>query len=212
MRSSTQTDAVRHSIRWYWALGALLAFLLVLINYLTRTTALRWTEAVTDVWFAMLAVTVTWFFWICPCLMACDPHAKWKSEPAKQYASLRTTTHVPAIILSIFSGLSLIIVICDIRAGGEFFTNIWNGLSYYALLYGLTTISALAALATQRTIRRGCYQGASIRKICFECGYDLRGNPDAAACPECGAAVPWIDQEESIVGDPGQGPAGHDRA
>ena len=27
------------------------------------------------------------------------------------------------------------------------------------------------------------------RKLCFDCGYDLRGNPDTSTCPECGAEV-----------------------
>jgi hypothetical protein len=26
--------------------------------------------------------------------------------------------------------------------------------------------------------------------LCLSCGYDLRGNPDALTCPECGAPTP----------------------
>lgn len=29
--------------------------------------------------------------------------------------------------------------------------------------------------------------------FCAECLYDLKGNPDATACPECGEPVPWED-------------------
>jgi hypothetical protein len=30
--------------------------------------------------------------------------------------------------------------------------------------------------------------------ICPQCGYDLRGNPDAVTCPECGAPVPEMPE------------------
>ncbi|MEM9414213.1 MAG: hypothetical protein AAGA29_01890 [Planctomycetota bacterium] len=29
--------------------------------------------------------------------------------------------------------------------------------------------------------------------VCATCLYDLKGNPDATACPECGEPVPWAD-------------------
>ena len=29
--------------------------------------------------------------------------------------------------------------------------------------------------------------------VCGACGYSLKGNPDAQACPECGEPVPWQD-------------------
>lgn len=32
---------------------------------------------------------------------------------------------------------------------------------------------------------------------CVSCGYDLCGNPEALACPECGAATPWQFTDES---------------
>ncbi len=28
---------------------------------------------------------------------------------------------------------------------------------------------------------------------CSRCAYELKGNPDALACPECGEPVPWVD-------------------
>ena len=47
------------------------------------------------------------------------------------------------------------------------------------------------------------------RMLYFDCGYDLRGNPDAMECPECGAGVPPMEQEKNeVAGDPGH----HDRA
>ncbi len=29
---------------------------------------------------------------------------------------------------------------------------------------------------------------------CISCGYDLRGNPDALTCPECGGPTPWASE------------------
>lgn len=31
--------------------------------------------------------------------------------------------------------------------------------------------------------------------VCAACQYDLKGNPEATACPECGEPVPWEDCE-----------------
>ena len=38
------------------------------------------------------------------------------------------------------------------------------------------------------------YEEGSV--ICLACGYDLRGNPDARACPECGAVTPAGSRNE----------------
>ena len=31
-------------------------------------------------------------------------------------------------------------------------------------------------------------------QLCFECGYDLQGNPEGTHCPECGAKVMQVDE------------------
>ncbi len=48
----------------------------------------------------------------------------------------------------------------------------------------LVIVSGWPALALIRTARRWRQPG-----YCHRCGYDLRGNPQARACPECGEAV-----------------------
>ncbi len=53
-------------------------------------------------------------------------------------------------------------------------------------------IAALLVLPVVRTVqsrRRRMAPG-----LCPACGYDLRGNPSATSCPECGAAVPAMMQ------------------
>jgi len=49
------------------------------------------------------------------------------------------------------------------------------------LLSGVVLAVGVAPLALSK---RRCRPG-----LCRNCGYDLRGNPEAASCPECGEAV-----------------------
>lgn len=227
MQRQIHIDTTYRTVRWYWGVGAVLAMTLVLINYLTTTPVLRWNDTVANVWLLLLGVTVTWFCWVCPCLMAGDPHAKWNPDPKKQYISLRTTTHIPALILSIFCGLALLSVGSRIWTASRQLTDIWHELAYNTILQSnirsdlsdsavvfiLTVISILAAVIVQRIVHRNCRRNAAIRKLCFDCGYDLRGNPDATTCPECGTGVPQYKKGQSnAVTHPGQGPVGHNRA
>ncbi len=67
-------------------------------------------------------------------------------------------------------------------------------ITYLVMAVALLLLLPLSYFSTKllgRKIRRAY----TAMKKCYQCGYDLRGNPDTSTCPECGAEV--LDKQES---------------
>lgn len=65
------------------------------------------------------------------------------------------------------------------------------------VMFTLWLSLCIGSIVTTVLVRRFTPRLAKRRRICFPCGYDLRGNPEATTCPEWGAVVPWINQESN---------------
>ena len=63
-------------------------------------------------------------------------------------------------------------------------------LLWLALLVAIAPMALLGlhlSKVCQRLLAEACFK----RHICYNCAYDLAGNPDACSCPECGATIPY---------------------
>ncbi len=66
-----------------------------------------------------------------------------------------------------------------------------------SLVYSILAItSCVISYYLSKPIASNVRALAITRQLCFECGYDLRCNPDTSACPECGAEVPHMVSEQ----------------
>lgn len=68
----------------------------------------------------------------------------------------------------------------------------WAGPALALILLGLIPL----------IIKRGRYEDRDRRwreqKLCYECGYDLRGSLEIGRCPECGWKIPAADSQTSV--------------
>ncbi len=149
--------------------------------------------------------------WLCPYYASDDDRMEFKHSPRVTVGELKVTAWLfPCIFIvgsMLLLSLTLLLAVLNEISWGAPGLLMANGL----VLVGL--IMALSSVWVSRRLKPRVIQMAGRRQICFECAYDLHGNPDATACPECGEAVTQMRQVKNLVTDhPGQGPVGHDRA
>jgi len=65
----------------------------------------------------------------------------------------------------------------------------WSGFAVAVPLWFLFLLFAIKPTWSLVTMRRRKQRLQNVAKPCVNCGYDLRGNPGAEVCPECGAKV-----------------------
>ncbi|WP_432797076.1 hypothetical protein [Poriferisphaera sp. WC338] len=62
-----------------------------------------------------------------------------------------------------------------------------NPMIYAAVIFLIVGfIWIIACIPCRRFLEKRFRQTFAKRRLCFDCGYDLRGNPHATTCPECG--------------------------
>jgi hypothetical protein len=195
---------------WYWILGW---FLFLTFFASVGASIFLIPLGVSDghaytVMLCLLFTAVLWLSWVSPILDSTIRRHEWKLRPAHHTRNNQILAWVPTALMLI-PLLVLIVVIFSLEKDKVIERLTQAPLPFMFILW----ISlSLGSIVTTVLVRRFTPRLAKQRKICFLCGYSLRGKPDVIACPECGEPVPWIKQEESIAADPGQGPAGHDRA
>lgn len=113
----------------------------------------------------------------------------WYREVFKGHFWIITLFYLMKILLSFAVGFAAVIVICMTCC--------------IAALPYLGTVILLPAIVFMRCYtlyfleqfgepwRLFVYESGDI--LCVSCGYDLRGNPDAPTCPECGSPTPIIN-------------------
>jgi hypothetical protein len=156
----------------------------------------------------LTAISGFCLFWLCPYFASGDDAFEFNRPPRRATKDLEFVLWILPISVCIW-GVLLIVA-----------SLLLNGLADInrdLILHGIILLAASFAMAIPNrwvSKRIGPRMIAMTRRrlICFECGYDLRGNADATTCPECGEAVPWFNQEKPIATDPTQDPAKHDRA
>ena len=159
----------------------------------------------------LLVVLLVWVGWIQPYRLWTNPRWYYIADAKKAYKKHRLEIWMPVhfCIAMVFCGILLILE--EWWATGQVgFDDLAMRMTFYLLL--VTVPVAIPCFWIARFIDKQ-FRIIMASPHCIECGYDLRGNPDATTCPECGAEVPQIvDAQQASADDPGQSPAGHDRA
>ncbi|MFP4145552.1 MAG: hypothetical protein ACLFV3_10455 [Phycisphaeraceae bacterium] len=215
--------------RWYVVPTILLLVVAPLAAPLVRFAIRFWTTGQRGpipqpypmwLWGSLLLVVggvILWLFWVVVPFGRHEPPERGIS-PRDYY---RTTRWLPWIPFAIVLGLYLIAGLLALYAFFQDWRSPWQGdpsLAWSAifrdwpissrhtllLLAGLPTlvVFALVAIFIRRHFDREYPKAVWRHQICFECGYDLEGNPDAETCPECGTVIP---EEAKKTGGRGDG-------
>ena len=177
--------------RWYWIAGCILmaapfptagvlAVLQAIWPQVVTMSEDRWLN-----WFILLvtlppAAGVAWTCWLCPWLASGDTAMKPPEHPMAYSRSLRGFLWLPAGFCLMSAAVFVFIRVTDqAPLPPKAF-----------LMLGLSVLSFILLLPWTLWLSRGVKRRLRVtltaRAICWRCGYDLRGNPDATACPECG--------------------------
>ena len=178
---------------WYLLVGVLLlvvpllGFVMALmVIYPHAKVAAPWWLPVSAVGsLACWGAAAPWFFWVCPWLAANDPPATLKRPPKDHAKELETIVQVPVVICLVLAVVHACLNVFDPVTRGR--------LAWYAnpLWISLALLVPLVPWTwwLSRRVRGRFFTTLARRGICWRCGYDLRGNPDATACPECGEVI-----------------------
>ena len=152
-----------------------------------------------------------WFSWIQPYRTWTHPVWHYIKDAEKAYRKHRLDIWIPVLLSIALSFCGLLLVIEEWFATGQFQFDDMAMQVTYGLL-AITVPIAIPCYWISRYVDK-CFRELMSAPHCIACGYNLKGNPDAQACPECGAEVPQLkDTQYDPADHPGQGPAGHDRA
>ena len=120
-----------------------------------------------------------WLWWLCPYLEAGDPVLVRRVPLHKRLRVLRVELAAPALTFTLAGCL----------IGSRTFwadRTAWSGGLVLLISGAVSTVLGLilywpVSARLKRTLAAG--------PCCPQCGYDLRGNPQAETCPECGQKV-----------------------
>ena len=183
--------------RWYWTVGwrsllVLCAVLATITSMMALAPAwvidrIHWLVVGLHVVPALVGVTAVWLCWVCPWLEAGDWRAAWPLGRRRHERILRACVWAPVGVLFVCGSLVVLVPLADLGSRGVW---VWDRDSWFWIL-----LACIAVLLTpwawwlNRQVKRRCDATLALRTTCWRCGYDLRGNPDAGACPECGQAI-----------------------
>lgn len=161
--------------------------------------------------FALAAINIMCVCWLCPYYASGDTSLEFKRPPNRTARELNRATWMGPIMFGSLGVLLMLVPVFD----NVFFMTGWVGDSEQLVGKACLAACFIMVIPSLLVSRKLCPRVVDMtrrRLICFECGYDLRNIEHATTCPECGEAVPWINQANSLAIDPAQGPAGHDQA
>ncbi|MEM9252880.1 MAG: hypothetical protein AAGB29_11075 [Planctomycetota bacterium] len=134
---------------------------------------------------------IVWSVFVAPIVIAGDlRHQRWKDRPKKLHDRLAFGPMTPAAIAGAI-GLLLpaIVVVLSIVMDEPLLRADFPFVRFVAVAVFVTAVLAAIGwpfrVLTQRRFRRTI----AAARICFGCGYNLRGTT-SNACPECGEPVP----------------------
>ena len=187
--------------RWYWKVGFVVlavplcgatVFLAALADWPPGMAGgiANWGHGLTfGAQTAMLLspASVLWFFWLCPWLAANDRHATWARHPQQYARGLPAIVWFPVGACWLSATAFAVLNVSDRLTNGQW---AWEEDAWWlacSLIAGVLLLPWTWWLSRQ--VQRRFRATMALRGTCWRCGYDLRGNPAATACPECGEGV-----------------------
>lgn len=180
--------------RWYAVLGWAVAFG---GGFLVPQSLLSWSNATHGpfddrlpiIKLAMLSTILCnvigfmWIGWVWPMLLTRERCTEFHHPPAEVVRRMRPMPWVPFCLVATGAG---VFAITYVRLGWH--DSDWNPWPHGVAAAGCTALSAACVLIALRINHYVCHrvkQAAKTLDVCYACGYDLRGHPEAP-CPECG--------------------------
>ncbi len=148
---------------------------------------------------------------LCPYYASGDKSLNFKYTPRRTIRELNLTNWTMPIA-SIGIGVLLVLapLLDEVFIKTGWIGNTEQQVGFGCLIAGVVTIPP--SFWVSKKLRPRMIEMTRRRLICFECGYDLRNIEHATTCPECGDAVPRVNQEKPIATAPTQDPAHPDRS
>ncbi len=189
--------SVPRSKRWYNRVFVVIAGA-TLISHITTFVLMK---VSLDLWKRWVWLTGTstavfgcamcvWILWLSPLIESRDRRVRWDATPRKMLGAWRSMVWLPALGTLGFATLGPLIgwglAMLERQPIDDYIS-----LQLIAVTLAVAAPCTVIALVLDRCIGQQLNDNVSCRKVCFDCGYDLRGNPDATACPECGWAIAW---------------------
>ncbi|MFG0328617.1 MAG: hypothetical protein ACF8PN_01855 [Phycisphaerales bacterium] len=179
--------------RWWWVVSAVLAVVVAPLAWFVERHWWSWTAreaAIGGIAVGVLTLAlVVWTLGIAPWLSAGDESPRWRTPPRFHLNTLRLAVWTPTIVLFIcFFRLDLWPLIMRWGEAGR----VYFPYQYHPLM--LTPIPVFVvciayAMVMSRRLERRMRESTRRRRVCFECGYDLR-SATGGVCSECGVPAP----------------------
>lgn len=182
------SSKTRKRPRWYivvailWFVLLTIAFAVLLGFTLSGAVPYQYEDAffsvIVPLCLTFAALAFAWTFWVVPVLGALDIPANTQLAPSKRRSSLLAFTMTPGVLTVIFAA---VYAYTHSRDGWTLTTEQRRAGMMFIAGAGMMILGILLGRLAIRRLRRASAEC----RICYACGYDLRGSP-SGDCPECG--------------------------
>jgi len=129
-----------------------------------------------------------WLCWLCTYYEAGNPFVRPKLKPAICARWLRRIIWAPPILLAALFLADVVVMVLWVTRIGVTVDSMAIAVPLVAYLAGISA-AVFISWRLCRSIVRRYRKSIADMSLCFACGYDLRGNPGAEVCSECGFAL-----------------------
>ena len=133
--------------------------------------------------FGIFVLGLSWISWACPWFESGDTNRYWSYAPRLQAWRAKSSIWLAGVFMACIGAGCLIDAFVFYRRTGSWDWR-FSGLAGPILVL-VSIILCPPCWWLYRVVSRRYHQTVGRMKICFQCGYDLRGTP-GAECPECG--------------------------
>ena len=177
---------------WWWK-----ATIFAVLGYVGVVGGLAWVDLSqsatftrTSQWLSWITrpgviIGAPWLCWLCTYYEAGNPFVRPKLKPVACALWLKRIVWAPPILLAaLFLGDAAIMYLWVTRVNAGFdWATVAIPLAAYLAGFG---VAAAVSWRLCRVVVRRYRKAVADMSMCYGCGYDLRGNPQAEICSECG--------------------------